>query len=242
VKPERVQSALLVRARRLVRTYPASSGPVPALRGIDLDLAEGARLAVMGRSGSGKSTLLDVLAGLEPPDGGEVHVAGHDLGHLSRKERDRYRRQVVGYVWQQFELGILPGLTAFQNVLAPQLAGARKRSERRRTAVTLLEAMGLGRRLDARPADLTSVEARRLAVAIALANRPRLLLLDEITAGLDRRAARELLDDLGVLVGRTRTTVVLVTHDARLCDHVDRLLVLHDGAVLADIASSATAR
>ncbi|HLH70943.1 MAG TPA: ATP-binding cassette domain-containing protein [Candidatus Dormibacteraeota bacterium] len=242
MKPERIQPALLVRARRLVRTYPAASGPVSALRGVDLDLVEGARLAVMGRSGSGKSTLLDVLAGLEPPDGGEVHVAGHDLGHLSRKERDRYRRRVVGYVWQQFELGILPGLTTFQNVLAPQLAGGRRRGERRRTAVALLEAMGLGRRLDTRPADLTPVEARRLAVAIALANGPRLLLLDEVTAGLDRRAARELLDDLEALVGRTRTTVVLVTHDARLCDHVDRLLVLHDGLVLADIASSAVTR
>ncbi len=210
-----------------------------ALRGVDLDLAEGTRLAVMGRSGSGKSTLLDVLAGLEPPDGGEVHVAGHDLGHLSRRERDLYRRRVVGYVWQQFEVGILPGLTVFQNVLAPQLAGGRSRGDRRRTATVLLQALRLGGRLEARPSELTPIEARRLAVAVALANGPRLLLLDEITAGLDRVAARGLLDDLDGLVGRTRTAVVLVTHDARLCDHVDRVLVLRDGMVLADVASSA---
>ncbi|HZU19098.1 MAG TPA: ATP-binding cassette domain-containing protein [Candidatus Dormibacteraeota bacterium] len=242
MKPERVRPALLVRVRRLARTYPASSGPVTALRGIDLDLVEGARLAVMGRSGSGKSTLLAVLGALERPDEGEVHVAGHDLGHLSPRERDRYRRRVVGYVWQRFEVGILPGLTVFQNVLLPQLAGGRDRGDRRRTAIVLLQALRLGQRLEARPAELTSLEVRRLAVAVALANRPRLLLLDEITAGLDRAAARELLDDLDGLVGRTRTAIVLVTHDDRLCDRVDRVLVLRDGAVLADTASSAALR
>ena len=225
-------AAALASVAGLTHTYGANGERVVALRRVDLELAAGERVAVMGRSGSGKTTLLNVLAGLERPSGGRVVIEGHDLARLDRRSREAYRRTVVGYVWQQPEDGLLPGLTALENVLVPVLGDHGSGSEQAAAAQHLLDAMRLGDRLRHRPAQLSAPETQRLAVAVALANGPRLLLADELTARLDWAAARELLGDLAALLGQLEAGAVLVTHDPRVARYVDRVLVIRDGVAV----------
>jgi ABC-type lipoprotein export system ATPase subunit len=229
MQASRHEAATLLRVSGLTHSYRSSGEAVLALRRVDLELAAGERAAFMGRSGSGKTTLLNVLAGLETPSGGRVEIAGHDLGRLGRRDRESYRRTVVGYVWQQPEDGLLPGLTALENVLVPALGGQRSSPEQPAFALRLLDAMRLGERLHDPPGRLTPLETQRLAVAVALANRPRLLLADELTARLDWTAARELLGDLVALLGQLGTAAVVVTHDPRVARYVDRVLLIRDG-------------
>jgi putative ABC transport system ATP-binding protein len=219
----------LVRVSGLTHTY---GGGVLALRHVDLELAPGERVAVMGRSGSGKTTLLNVLAGLETPTGGRVAIAGRNLVPASPGQRDAHRRDAVGYVWQQPEDGLLPGLTALENVLVPMLATGRPRRERLDVATRLLGAMRLGERLHHLPARLTPVETQRLALAVALANAPRLLLADELTASLDWTAAAGLLGDLVAVLEEIETAAVVVTHDPRVARYAHRVLLLTNGMAL----------
>ena len=225
--------ASLAMVRGLGHTYGDSDGGVIALRGVDLDLSPGERLAIMGRSGSGKTTLLNILAGLEEPQSGRAVIAGQDLARLRSRQREAYRRTVVGYVWQQPETGLLPGLTVLQNVLVPQLGNGGGRREQRERAAWLLDTMRLASRLDDRLESLNPVETQRLALAVALANRPRLLLADELTAGLDWPAARDLLADLTPLLDELDIGAVVVTHDPRLERYVHRLVLIRDGVALA---------
>jgi ABC-type lipoprotein export system ATPase subunit len=231
----------LVSVGDLAHTYGTNGDRVVALRRVDLQLAPGERVAVMGRSGSGKTTLLNVLAGLERPSSGRVVIDGHDLGRLDRRRREAYRRSVTGYVWQQPEDGLMPGLTVLENVLVPALGARRPGPEQTAGALGLLDAMRIGHRLHDRPRELSAPEVQRLAVAVALANEPRLLLADELTARLDWEAARELLGDLAALLSRLGAGAVLVTHDPRVARYVDRVLLIRDGvAVRAALADAAT--
>jgi putative ABC transport system ATP-binding protein len=226
--------AALAHVRGLGHTYGDGGGPgVIALRGVDLDMAPGERLAIMGRSGSGKTTLLNILAGLEAPQSGRAVIAGRDLARLRNRQQEAYRRSVVGYVWQQPEAGLLAGLTALQNVLVPLLGereSPRKRVER---ATWLLDRLRLGSRVDDRLEALGPAETQRVALAVALANRPRLLLADELTARLDWATARELLSDLTPLLEELETGAIVVTHDPRLEHYVHRLVLIRDGVALA---------
>lgn len=224
---------VIAELRDVSHAYSNDSDPVIALRRVDLDVLAGERVAVMGRSGSGKTTLLNILAGLERPTEGKVAVAGHDLSAMRRREREAYRRRVVGYVWQQPETGLLRGLTLVQNVLAPMLAEQASQLERIDAAVDLLDALRLGDWLYHAADRLPPVETQRLAVAMALANHPRLLLADELTARLDWPSARELLGDLGALLGRLGTAAILVTHDPRVARYVDRTILIRDGVAVA---------
>jgi ABC-type lipoprotein export system ATPase subunit len=219
----------LVAVSGLTHTYRSGRESVVALRHIDLELAPGERVAIMGRSGSGKTTLLNLVAGLEAPSGGRLAIAGHDLGRMTRRDRETYRRTVIGYVWQQPEDGLLPGLTALENVLVPVLAAQRSGPPQVAAAVRLLDALRVRERLFDRPDRLSPLEVERLALAVALANRPRLLLADELTARLDWTTARELLGDLAALLGQFGTGAIVVTHDARVSRYVDRVLVIRDG-------------
>lgn len=223
----------LATVRNLAHTYGTGDDRVIALRGVDLDLAPGERLAIMGRSGSGKTTLLNILAGLESPLSGEAVIAGHDLRRDRPRALEDYRREVVGYVWQQPEAGLLPGLTALQNVLAPQLAVGSPRHQRAEWAVHLLGELGLGSHLGDRPDRLTAPQLQRLAVAVALANQPRLLLGDELTGRLDWQAASELLENLTALLHRLGTAAILVTHEPRIEHHVHRVVAIQDGVAHA---------
>jgi len=222
----------LVSVAGLSHTYGAGAERVVALRRVDLRLAQGERVAVMGRSGSGKTTLLNVLAGLGTPSGGRIVIDGHDLARMDRRGRDAYRRDVVGYVWQQPEDGLLPGLTVLENVLVPSIGVRRSGPDEVAHAHLLLDAMRLGGRAGDRPAHLSAIETQRLAIAVALANRPRLLLADELTARLDWTVAREMLGDLAALLGQLGAGAILVTHDRRVARYVDRVLLIRDGVAV----------
>jgi len=231
----------LVSVRGLSHTYGSGHDRVVALRRIDLEMVAGERVAIMGRSGSGKTTLLNILAGLERHTAGRVVVDGRELGSMGRRELDGHRRRVVGHVWQQPEDGLLLGLTALENVLVPVLAGRRSGPEQVAVAVHLLDALRLRDRLSDRPGSLSAAEMQRLALATALANRPQLLLADELTARLDWAVARELLGDLAALLGQLGTAAIVVTHDPRVARYVDRVLVIRDGMAAPAAAELAAA-
>jgi ABC-type lipoprotein export system ATPase subunit len=221
----------MAEVRDLGHVFTTGEELVVALRGIEFDLDAGERLAIMGRSGSGKTTLLRILAALETPTRGVVTVVGQDVTAMTRRQREAYRRKTVGYVWQEPEVGLLPGLTTLQNVLVPMLGEAGTRKEQLGSALDLLSAMRLSPRAGDRPGRLTAAETQRLALAVALANGPRLLLADELTADLEWSAAHQLLSDLDVILTRGRTAAIIVTHDPRVEAYVDRAIVIRDGTM-----------
>lgn len=221
--------APLVEVRGLSHLCGSGECRVAALRQIDLELRPGERVALMGRSGSGKTTLLGILAGLEIPTLGRVLVAGHDLALLSRRERDAFRSRVVGYVWQEAGVGLLPALGVLENVMLPMLSTAGSPHERLDYGMQLLEALRLAPRAEDRLSELAPAQIQRLALAVALANRPLLLLADELTARLDWPARGELMSDLMALLDSTATAAILVSHDQRVQRYVERVVVLRDG-------------
>jgi putative ABC transport system ATP-binding protein len=216
-----------VRARGLGYRFDGPSGTLPVLDGLDLDVAEGERVAILGRSGSGKSTLLSLTGGLERPQVGELEVFGHSLADLGSDELARFRAVEIGFVFQHF--GLLEALTALENVeLAATLAGV-GRARRRRRAAELLEVVGLSARAKHTPRALSGGERQRVAIARALVNGPRLLLADEPTGNLDDESAElvaRLIDHVSRASG---TAVVVVTHDVGLAAGADRRLRLRDG-------------
>jgi len=219
----------MVDCQGLVHIYKTGELEVVALQGLDLSVREGEAIAIVGRSGSGKTTLMNVLAGMEMPSAGRAQVAGWDLTELNPTERDRYRREVVGYLWQHSMLNLTPELSAYDNVQLPLLPSRRGRRERRSHAEALLAAMGLEKRLSHRPAQLSGGAQQRLALCVALSNQPSLLLADEPTAELDSPTAAGILADLRELQSQLGTTVVMVTHDRHVEHHVDRVIRIRDG-------------
>jgi predicted ABC-type transport system involved in lysophospholipase L1 biosynthesis ATPase subunit len=209
--------------------YETATGPLIVLDRIDVDVAAGDVIAIVGASGSGKTTLLAVLGGLDPPQSGTVTVGGADLGQLHGDELARYRRETVGFVFQDF--GLLGQLTALENVeLALTIARVSKRT-RRTVARELLDAVGLGTRLSHRPRALSGGEKQRVAIARALANAPRLVLADEPTGNLDASSATDVLDVLIRLPAERGSTVVVVTHDERVASNARRRLRLANGTI-----------
>ena len=213
----------------LVKIYKIGEIETVALEGLDLEVQQGEVLAIVGPSGSGKTTLLNILGGLDRPTAGTVAVGGVDLLDLTPDGLMRYRRDVVGFVWQQNARNLLPYLTALQNVQLPmQLRGVGQR-ERHVRACELLEAVGMAERLAHRPQELSGGEQQRVAVAIALANGPGLLLADEPTGSVDSHTAGVIVDLFRSLAHRYGVTVVVVTHDASITQHVDRTVIIYDG-------------
>jgi predicted ABC-type transport system involved in lysophospholipase L1 biosynthesis ATPase subunit len=224
-------SDALIRTVDVVKSYVSASAPVHALRGVSLQIQRGERIALLGRSGSGKSTLLNVLGGLDVPTSGALRVAGLDLGRLSSRALARYRLATVGMIFQSFNL--IPSRTARQNVELPMIFAGRTLYERRAAARRALEAVGLGERLDHRPAELSGGEHQRVAIARAMVNQPQVLLADEPTGNLDSATAGEVIDILMAHVREHGTTLIVVTHDeelARGC--ADRILRLKDGQLV----------
>jgi putative ABC transport system ATP-binding protein len=236
--------APLVDVAELGHVYDDAGTSITALRSVDLQLRPGERMAIMGRTGSGKTTLLGILGGLEIPTSGRVTVAGHDLRRLRRNHREAFRRRVVGYVWQDAERGLLPSLSVLQNVLLPMLAEPGSQHQRLAYALELLEALRLRPLAASRLSELSAAETQRLAVAVALANRPLLLLADELTAVLDWPAGGELMGDLTRLLKSTATAAIVVSHDRRIQRYVDQVVVIRDGVAepASQTASLAGAR
>ncbi len=215
----------LIEARDVTKSF----GQTPALRGACVSVAAGEILAVMGPSGSGKSTLLHCLAGIFPPDGGEIVFDGQRLDQLSAARRTELRRTTFGFVFQFGQL--VPELTAADNVALPLLLNRIHRKTAYQTAASWLARLGLDGKGGRRTGELSGGEAQRVAVARALAIRPRVLFADEPTGSLDSLTGERVMD---LLVGLTReegTTVVLVTHDARVAAYAEREVVVRDGKV-----------
>ena len=211
------------------RTYHMGDADVHALRAVDLELAEGDFLAVVGPSGSGKSTLLHLLGCLDRPTAGVYRFRGRDVGGLDDGERSRLRQREIGFVFQFFHL--LPRLTAVGNVELPMVFAGVPKGERRERAEQALHEVGLADRMRHRPDELSGGQRQRVAIARAVIMRPALLLADEPTGNLDRASAAEVMDLLGRM-NRGGQTVVLVTHDAEIASRAHHMVRMSDGAIV----------
>ena len=224
----------------LFKIYKIADLEVVALRGLDLAVQNGEVVAIVGASGSGKSTLLNILAGYDAPSAGRVSVGGKDLLQMSSREVEGYRRIDVGFIWQQTSRNMFPYLTAMENVTLPMMltnTPGRERSERARD---LLELVGLGHRLDHTPEKLSGGEQQRVAIAVALANKPPLLLADEPTGELDDATAAEILDLFGSVNQDMGTTILIVTHDPDIAYKVGRVVMIRDGKMSTEIRRKVT--
>jgi putative ABC transport system ATP-binding protein len=225
-----VRNASILAAYELSREYGSGEAAVVALDHVTLEFVPGRFTAVMGPSGSGKSTLLHLLAGLDRPTSGTVVLDGVDLGTLDDRRLTRLRRDRIGFIFQSFNL--LPVLTAAENIRLPlSIAGRRADPE---WFDQLVAAVGIGDRLDHRPAQLSGGQQQRVAVARALISRPAVLFADEPTGNLDSKSSEGVLTLLRNAVDQLGQTVLMVTHDARAASYADRLVVLADGRVVED--------
>ncbi|MEW6223765.1 MAG: ABC transporter ATP-binding protein [Chloroflexota bacterium] len=211
----------------LVRIFKLADLEVVALQGLDLLVDGGEMVAIVGASGSGKSTLLGILGGMDVPSAGRAVVAGYDLGRMNGAERTRFRRRVVGFVWQQTGRNLLPYLSAVENVELPMVLDGR--SQRRQRALELLDLVGLADRATHRPDRLSGGEQQRVAIAIALANDPAVVLADEPTGELDSQTSADVFGLLRRLNKELGTTIVIVTHDAFVSEQVQRTVAIRDG-------------
>lgn len=219
----------------LVKIFSVGGREVVALAGLDLQVDRGEVVAIVGASGSGKSTLVDTLAGLQEPTAGTVTVGGTDLARMTGAQRARYRREGVGFVWQQTSRNLLPYLDAAANVMVPlSLRGVSRRLARER-AHDLLELVGVRHRARHRPAEMSGGEQQRVAIATALATAPDLLLADEPTGELDSRTAEEVLATLRNAAVAEGATVLIVTHDPMVDQAVERTIAIRDGRTSSEV-------
>ena len=225
----------LIICDNLVKIYKIADLEVVALQGLDLVVNEGEFIAIVGTSGSGKSTLLNILGGLDTPSAGGVTVAGYDLLKMGAQDRTRYRRQVIGFVWQQTARNLVPYLTALENVEMPMTLDGTTARRRRSRAIELLEQVGLSNRLDHKPGQLAGGEQQRVAIATAAANAPRVIFADEPTGELDSRTSGEILAALKTVNEENAVTIVVVTHDPLVVDHVNRTVGIRDGRTSSEI-------
>ena len=223
-------TAAAISARNLTLTLGTPAAPVPILKGIDLEVAPGDTLALLGPSGSGKSSLMAVLTGLERASGGALTVAGADFAALDEDALARARRGRIGIVLQAFHL--LPTMTAIENVATPmELAGD---SDARERAAAELAAVGLGHRLDHYPQQLSGGEQQRVAIARATAPRPALLFADEPTGNLDAATGHSIVELLFARRAETGATLIVITHDPELAQRCARVITLGDGRIVSD--------
>jgi ABC-type lipoprotein export system ATPase subunit len=230
----------LIACDRVVRIYAAEGVEVQALQGLDLLVADGELTALVGASGSGKSTLINILAGLDVPTAGSVRVAGLNLAALSARQRVAYRRATVGFIWQETSRNLLPYLTAAQNVIMPMRFNRTGRRERARRASDLLDLLGVAHCAGRRPEQLSGGEQQRTAIAVALANRPRVLLADEPTGELDTATAADVFSALAAANSELGVTVLVVTHDPAVSGRVRRTVAIRDGRTSTETRRPAT--
>jgi putative ABC transport system ATP-binding protein len=230
-----VNVANVVEVHDVVKTYRRDDFLIKVLQGVDLQVAAGDFIALMGPSGSGKSTLLNLLAGIDRPSSGTVKVAGQDLGRLSESDLAVWRRRNIGFIFQFYNL--IPVLTAFENVELPLTLTRLSRAQRRTKAETALAVVGLRDRREHFPRQLSGGQEQRVAIARAIVTDPTLLLADEPTGDLDARSAEDVLGLLAELNRRFGKTIVMVTHDPRAAERARTLVHLDKGQLAAAAAA-----
>ncbi|MCZ6683001.1 MAG: ABC transporter ATP-binding protein [Planctomycetota bacterium] len=223
---------LMIRLRDLHKVYDSGPSAVHALRGLNVDIADGRYVAIMGASGCGKSTLLNILGALDVPTEGTYSIAGQETGTLDRDELASLRNTYIGFIFQNFNL--LTRCTAFENVELPMVYAGVPARQRRDAAVAALERVDLADRMDHIPSQLSGGQQQRVAIARALVNHPRVLLADEPTGNLDSHTSQEIMKSLRHLHEVEKLTIVLVTHDPGVASFTERVIVLRDGEIITD--------
>ena len=219
----------IITCDNLVKIYKIADLEVVALQGLDLTVKRGEMLGIVGASGSGKSTLLNIIGGLDRPSAGRIMVDGQDLLKLSNGALNRYRREKIGFVWQQSSRNLIPYLTAQENVELPMTVAGMSPRKKRVWATEILQAVGLYARRRHRLTQLSGGEQQRVAIAVALANKPALLLGDEPTGEVDSATAQTIMDTFRNLSETMGLTTIIVTHDPRISGQVDRVVAIRDG-------------
>jgi len=225
----------IIRCTDLVRIFAAKGVEVQALQGLTLAVDRGELVALVGASGSGKSTLLTILSGLDQPSAGSAVVAGHDLLSMDARQRVAYRRHTVGFVWQQTSRNLFPYLSAAENVAMALSVARAPRARRDARTAELLDQLGVGELADRRPAEMSGGQQQRVAIAVALANEPEVLLADEPTGELDQANSAAVLEAFREVNERSGTTVVIVTHDPSVAEHVRRTVRIRDGRIATEV-------
>lgn len=228
-----VKDDVIISCDNLVKIYKTDEIEVVALQGLDLEVKKGELMAIVGNSGSGKSTLLNMLGGLDKPSAGSLYIDGRNLLKFNENDYIDYKRNVVGFVWQNNARNLVPYLTALQNVEMPMLLKGAK--EKRERATYLLKKVGLEKRMNSRLDQMSGGEQQRVAIAIALANKPKILLADEPTGSVDSKTSAAILDIFKELNKSEGITIVIVTHDVKLAKHIDRVVAIRDGRTSSEI-------
>jgi len=217
----------MISCENLVKIYKATDIEVVALQGLDLTVKKGEMMAIIGNSGSGKSTLLNMLGGLDRPSAGKLYVNGLDLLKLSTRQMVKYKLETVGFVWQNNARILIPYLTALENIELPLILSGK--ADRRKQALEILDMVGLSNKRNSKLNQLSGGEQQRIAICIAIANNPKLILADEPTGSVDSKTTDLILDVFRELNRNLGITIVLVTHDRQLSKKVDRVVAIRDG-------------
>ena len=223
----------IIVCENLVKIYKTKDLEVLALQGLDINIAAGELMAIIGNSGSGKSTFLNMIGGLDRPSAGKLMVDGKDLFKLNERQLVEYKRNTIGFVWQNNARNLVPYLTAVQNVQLPMLFGSEK--HRKDKALELLELVGMSHKKNNKLNQLSGGEQQRIAIAIALANSPKILLADEPTGSVDAKTGNYILDVFRELNQNMGLTVVIVTHDRQLSKKVNRVVSIRDGKTSSEM-------
>lgn len=232
------EQARMIECENLVKIYKTKDLEVVALQGLDLIVESGELMAIIGNSGSGKSTLLNMLGGLDKPSAGKLLVDGKDLLKFNDSQLIRYKRDTVGFVWQNNARNLIPFMTAQENVEVPMMLTGK--DTRRSRTLQLLDMVGLLNRRNNKLSQLSGGEQQRVAIAIALSNNPKMLLADEPTGSVDSKTAAQILDVFRELNRTLGITVVIVTHDQQLSKKVDRVVAIRDGRTSSEFIRKKT--
>jgi ABC-type lipoprotein export system ATPase subunit len=224
---------LMIQCDNLVKIYKTRDSEVLALQGLDMNIEPAELMAIVGKSGSGKSTFLNMIGGLDKPSAGKLFVDGKDLFKMTGKSLIEYKKRTVGFVWQNNARNLFPYLNAIQNIQVPMIFTSEKKKKEQ--AQKLLEMVGMAHKKYNRLGELSGGEQQRIAIAIALANSPKILLADEPTGSVDKKTADYILDVFRELNNTLKTTIVIVTHDMNLAKKVNRVVSIQDGKISSEM-------
>lgn len=228
-----INKDLIIQSDNLVKIYKTKDSEVLALQGMDLNVKPGELMAIVGKSGSGKSTLLNMLGGLDKPTAGRLFVDGKDLFKMNRKGLIEYKRNTVGFIWQNNARNLFPYLNSLQNIQVPMMFTSEKKKKEK--AEELLELVGMSHKKRNRLSELSGGEQQRIAIAISLANEPKILLADEPTGSVDKSTGNHIMNVFRNLNDRLNTTIIIVTHDIGLAKEVNRVVSIQDGKISSEM-------